>query len=77
MRGDNLMDDTCELLRTCSFFVVEVKNAALAEEFKKKFCYENKESCARYMIAKAAGLDKIPAALYPNEFDKALDIIHH
>jgi hypothetical protein len=28
------------------------------------------------MIAKAAGLDKIPAALYPNEFDKALDIIH-
>ena len=70
------MDDSCELLKTCSFFVLEVKSAALAEQFKKKFCCENKESCARYMIAKAAGLDKIPPALYPNEFDKALDIIY-
>jgi len=70
------MDNSCELLKTCSFFVVEVKNAALAEKFKRSFCYNNKESCARYMIAKAAGLDNIPDALYPNEFDKALDIIH-
>lgn len=71
------MDDSCELLKTCSFFVLEVKSDALAKLFKKKYCYENKESCARYMIAKAAGLDKIPPTLYPNEFDKALDIINN
>lgn len=71
------MDKSCELLKTCAFFVHEVKSAALAEQFKKKFCKENKEACARYMIAKAAGLDKIPPDLYPNEFDKALDIINN
>lgn len=70
------MDDSCELLKTCSFFVVEVKSPALAEEFKRKYCNQNKELCARYMIAKEVGLDKIPPALYPNEYDKALDIIY-
>lgn len=70
------MDNSCELLSSCSFFVVEVKSPALAEEFKRKYCNGNKEACSRYMIAKEVGLALIPPALYPNEYDKALDIIH-
>ncbi|MBF0099860.1 MAG: hypothetical protein HQK77_03040 [Desulfobacterales bacterium] len=65
----------CELLGSCEFFIFEMKNSIMARHFKDRYCYNCKDACARYMIARSSGLDYIPRLLYPNEYDKALEII--
>ncbi len=66
----------CELLINCAFFTEEMKNERIAEQFKQRYCDNCKDACARYMIARGAGLDFIPDYLYPNEYEKALEILN-
>jgi hypothetical protein len=66
----------CELLLACPFYNEKLKALpGLAEGLKKLYCFVEKPVCARYMIAKALGREKVPLDLFPNEIEKAENII--
>lgn len=67
--------NTCERLDVCSFFLYEMKVESIANRFKNKYCHTCKEACAIYMIVSEMGQDAVPQDLYPNEYDRALDIL--
>jgi hypothetical protein len=48
---------------------------ATAEIFKKIFCRGDFESCARLMVSRKLGKEKVPADLLPNQADRAQAII--
>ncbi len=70
-------NNKCELLSCCEFFDFELKSSKIADRFKQKYCNNCKDACARYMVARSSGLDSIPKGLYPNEYDKALQILEN
>jgi len=47
----------------------------MAEGFKRMYCFNINPKCARYMLLKELGPEKVPVALFPNEFEKAKAII--
>ncbi|MBN2755314.1 MAG: hypothetical protein JXR81_10715 [Candidatus Goldbacteria bacterium] len=66
----------CECLEKCPFFNDKMVNLpATAEIYKKKFCRGDFEGCARYIIFKKLGKEKVPADLLPNQADRAQVII--
>jgi len=66
----------CERIQTCPFFNDKMKNMpATAELMKDKYCRGDFASCARYMVLKALGKEKVPSDLFPNETDRARRII--
>ncbi len=46
-------------------------DSGMGAMYKKKYCKNDNTSCARYMVVKALGREKIPANLFPNMIDKA------
>ena len=66
----------CEVLSKCPFFNDRMKDMPdVAEVYKKKYCKTDNSACARYMVLKKLGREKVPADLYPNMADKAKAII--
>jgi len=66
----------CELIEKCPFFLGElVEKPVEIEKLKEQYCKSNNLNCARYMIVQAAGLEKMPADLYPDEKIVAYQII--
>jgi len=66
----------CELMETCPFFQGKLAEKPVEiEELKEKYCRSNNLNCARYMIVQAAGRDKIPEDLYPDEKIVAYQVI--
>jgi hypothetical protein len=47
-----------------------------AEVIKTRYCREGGESaCARYLVSKNLGMEKVPTDLLPNEMDRIDDIL--
>ena len=66
----------CELLEKCVFFNDKMANMpATADMFKNKYCKSDNSACARYMVFKALGREKVPPNLFPNMKDKAQEVI--
>jgi hypothetical protein len=66
----------CELLEGCVFFNDKMANMpATAELYKDQYCRENNLECARYVVFKALGREKVPLDLFPNMKDRAQEII--
>ena len=66
----------CELLEGCVFFNDKMANMpATAELYKDQYCRENNLECARFMVFKALGKEKVPLDLFPNMKEKAQEII--
>jgi hypothetical protein len=66
----------CECLPKCLFFNDKMNNQpATAEMMKKRFCLGDNSCCARYVIFKQLGREKVPSYLYPNQMEKALAIL--
>ena len=64
--------EECELLKGCLFFNDKMDiEAGLGAMFKARYCKGNFQKCARYIVAKAQGRDKVPANLYPNMLEQA------
>jgi len=58
----------CEYIDKCPLFHGRLAEKPVEiEELKEKYCRKNNLNCARYMIATAAGKDKMPPDLYPHE----------
>ena len=66
----------CELLQNCLFFNDKMANMpSTAEVIKIRYCREENSACARYMIYKAIGREKVPQDLFPNNTETALKVI--
>jgi hypothetical protein len=50
-------------------------NDGMGALFKKRYCLGDNGGCARYMVFRALGRDKVPAGLYPNMVDQATEVI--
>lgn len=66
----------CELIETCIFFNDQMPNMpSTAAVYKKMYCEQNFDSCARLMVAKALGRAQVPKDLFPNQKERAEAII--
>ncbi len=67
---------TCECLKSCPFFNDQMADApTTADRLKKHFCLGDNNECARYLVYKALGKQKVPANLFPHNLEKALSIL--
>jgi len=65
----------CELLKGCLFFNDKMPEATgMGMIYKKKYCLDDSAACARFMIAKKLGREKVPTNLYPNMVERAREI---
>lgn len=66
----------CELLDTCPLLNQRLASKpALAELYKVSYCRGKHEGCARYVVQQARGAQAVPADLFPNEADRARELI--
>lgn len=62
----------CELISKCIFFNDKMANMpSTANMLKKKYCQGDHTKCARYVVCKALGREKVPGDLTPSQMDKA------
>lgn len=66
----------CVCLPKCPFFNDKMKDMpAMIEVYKDKYCRSDNSRCARFMVFKALGREKVPLDLYPNQVEMAQKII--
>jgi hypothetical protein len=66
----------CELLKGCLFFNDQMEGLVAAKDFlKTRYCKGDNSTCARYTVFKALGRPKVPADLFPNDSERAKQII--
>jgi len=46
-----------------------------ADMLKNLYCQQDFDKCARYVIVKEMGREKVPADLFPNQIEKARSIL--
>jgi len=63
-------------LKTCIFFQDKMQNMLVtANIMKKRYCLEDNSKCARFIIANSLGRQKVPVDLFPNQCDRAEELI--
>ena len=66
----------CELTEKCVFFNGHMAGMpSTADMLKNLYCLQDFDKCARYMIVKELGREKVPADLFPNQIEKARSIL--
>jgi len=66
----------CELLAKCLFFNDKMANKpGTADMMKTKYCQGNNAECARYVVCKALGREKVPGDLFPIQMDRARELL--
>lgn len=66
----------CECLGICPFYNDRMANMpSMAKLTKKRFCKGNNKDCARFIVNKALGPQKVPSDLYPADREKAINIL--
>ena len=66
----------CECLPGCPFFNDKMDaDKGLGQIYKKKYCLGDNTDCARHMVFKKLGREKVPANPFPNMQDRARDIL--
>lgn len=71
-----MLMEYCERLSNCPFYNRKLKSLpALAEGFKRMYCFKTTPRCARFILFNTLGAEKVPFDLFPNDFDKAEMII--
>ncbi len=67
----------CELLPTCIFFNDRMVNMpSTAAIFKQRYCKGDHPACARHMVFKALGREKVPPDLFPNQPERVRDLVN-
>ena len=67
----------CECIPGCPFFNDKMDNMpALASMYKKNYCQKDFEKCARYIVFKKLGKPAVPLNLFPNMYDRAMEIVN-
>ena len=67
---------TCELTEKCIFFNDQMAGMpSTAAVYKKMYCEQDFAACGRYQIFKEIGRENVPKDLFPNQADRAKEII--
>ncbi len=68
--------EECPSLSACPFFNDKMANMPTKSiMIKKKYCLNDNTQCARYIVASRLGKEKVPLDLYPEELDRAEEIL--
>ncbi|MGE3063540.1 MAG: hypothetical protein AB7T10_07910 [bacterium] len=66
----------CAHLVKCPFFNDRMQSMpATADIYKKRYCRGDFNNCARFKVSKALGKENVPADLFPNQDERAKEII--
>ena len=66
----------CECLSGCPFFNDKMASMpTMAEMYKQKYCKTDSRGCARFVVFKQLGKAAVPADLYPNDMDRANEVL--
>jgi len=66
----------CENLAGCPFFHNIIPNMPITAQYlKNTYCHGDPQQCARYIVGKALGKDKVPLELFPEENARAERLI--
>lgn len=66
----------CELLENCIFFNDRMANMpSTAQLIKLKYCTDDSLGCARLVVCKTLGREKVPPDLFPNQLERAREVI--
>jgi len=66
----------CKNLEKCPFFNDKMaKMPATSKLFKRQYCNSGFNECARYIIADMVGSSEVPKDLFPNQHERANNII--
>lgn len=67
----------CESLPGCPFFNDKMANMpSMTALYKKNYCEGGDfEKCARYMVSKTLGKQAVPPDLFPNQTERARELI--
>lgn len=69
--------DNCALAEKCIFFNDLMHNMpSTAAVYKKIYCQQDFAKCARYLVCQGKGRDKVPADLFPNQLERAEQILN-
>ena len=67
---------TCDLVAQCPFFNDKMANMPISSEYiKLVYCRTDSSTCARYMVVRALGRERVPPDLFPSEMLRAKRII--
>jgi len=66
----------CEMIANCIFFNDKMANKpGTANLLKSKYCKGAFAECVRRQVCQRLGKDKVPADLYPNQTDRAKELL--
>lgn len=66
----------CEMIEKCVFFNDKMADKpGTASMMKQRYCKGNNSECARYVVCKALGREKVPGDLYPIQIDRAKSLV--
>lgn len=66
----------CGFISGCLFFNDQMASMpSTSGVFKMMYCNDNFEKCARYMVATGAGKEAVLDDLFPNQQDRAKQIL--
>jgi hypothetical protein len=66
----------CECLGGCPFFNDRMQDMeGMAALFKQRYCLGDMTRCARHVVFERLGKPAVPPDLYPNQFDRAQEIL--
>lgn len=66
----------CEMLAKCIFFNDKMADKpGTATIMKQKYCKGSNTDCARYVVCKALGRERVPSDLYPIQIDRARELV--
>jgi len=66
----------CECLLKCPFFNDKMPiDSAIGTMYKKKYCLDKNDLCARHRVFKALGRESVPVNMFPNQNDVADKIL--
>ena len=68
----------CKYLAACPFFNDKMATIPLAADlYKSHYCRDVFSECARYMVRETCGKEGTPGDLYPNEIERAQEILRN
>ena len=66
----------CTVLANCPFFADKLRNMpSTANMLKERYCRDDYELCARFVVREKAGKEHVPADLFPHERERAEEIL--
>ncbi|MBN1801725.1 MAG: hypothetical protein JW891_09485 [Candidatus Lokiarchaeota archaeon] len=67
----------CKYIANCPFFNNKMSNMPkTATLFKERYCKADNSRCARLMVSKNLGKEMGPSDLFPNQIERAYNLIN-